>query len=100
MLRALPVAWRPDGEALGRRTWSGGAGDVQRPQGAREGGLIGAVCVGERVDQGLDGGRGRARLEQDLEILSDKVFREKPILSAADGPIAKYRKWFSQFYVA
>ena len=35
---------------------------------------------------------------QDVEIWKDKVYREDPILCDGDGPIAKYRKWFSQFY--
>ena len=37
------------------------------------------------------------QVSQDMEILDDKIFREKPMLSAADGPIAIYRKWTRQF---
>ncbi len=35
---------------------------------------------------------------QDIPIWENKVFREAPILCDGDGPIAKYRRWFSQFY--
>ena len=35
---------------------------------------------------------------QDIPIWENKVFRETPILCDGDGPIAKYRRWFSQFY--
>ena len=35
---------------------------------------------------------------QDIPIWENKIFRESPILCDGDGPIAKYRKWFAQFY--
>lgn len=35
---------------------------------------------------------------QDIPIWQNKVYRESPILCDSDGPIAKYRQWFSQFY--
>ena len=38
------------------------------------------------------------QVEQDIPIWENKVFRERPILCDGDGPIAKYRRWFSQFY--
>lgn len=38
------------------------------------------------------------QVEQDIPIWEHKVFRETPILCDGDGPIAKYRRWFSQFY--
>ena len=38
------------------------------------------------------------QVEQDIPIWENKVFRETPILCDGDGPIAKYRRWFSQFY--
>ena len=38
------------------------------------------------------------QVEQDIPIWEHKTFRESPILCDGDGPIAKYRKWFSQFY--
>ena len=38
------------------------------------------------------------QVEQDIPIWENKVFREAPILCDGDGPIAKYRRWFSQFY--
>ena len=34
----------------------------------------------------------------DMVIWENKVYRDKPILCDGDGPIAKYRKWFAQFY--
>ena len=36
--------------------------------------------------------------EQDIPIWNHKTYVEDPILCDGDGPIAKYRKWFSQFY--
>ena len=27
-----------------------------------------------------------------------KIYLENPLLCDGDGPIAKYRKWFTQFY--
>ena len=38
------------------------------------------------------------QVEQDIPIWEHKVFREAPILCDGDGPIAKYRRWFNQFY--
>ena len=35
---------------------------------------------------------------QDIEIWRDKVYRAEPILSDADGPILKLRRWYDQFY--
>lgn len=35
---------------------------------------------------------------RDFPIWETKAYVEKPILSAADGPIARYRKWARQFY--
>lgn len=37
-------------------------------------------------------------VEQDIPIWDHKRFVDDPILCDGDGPIAKYRKWFSQFY--
>jgi 3-ketosteroid 9alpha-monooxygenase subunit A len=36
---------------------------------------------------------------QDIPIWEHKIYKEDPVLCDGDGPIAKYRKWFSQFYV-
>ena len=38
------------------------------------------------------------QVQQDIPIWENKIYRESPILCDGDGPIAKYRKWFSQFY--
>lgn len=35
----------------------------------------------------------------DIPIWENKIYRDNPILCDGDGPIAKYRKWFKQFYV-
>ena len=35
---------------------------------------------------------------QDIPIWEHKAYRESPMLCDGDGPIAKYRRWFSQFY--
>ena len=38
------------------------------------------------------------QVEQDIPIWENKMFRDAPILCDGDGPIAKYRRWFGQFY--
>lgn len=38
------------------------------------------------------------QVEQDIPIWEHKKYHEKPILCDGDGPIARYRKWFQQFY--
>ena len=38
------------------------------------------------------------QVQQDIPIWENKVYRESPVLCDGDGPIAKHRKWFSQFY--
>jgi hypothetical protein len=40
------------------------------------------------------------QVEQDLPIWENKVYLESPVLCDGDGPIAKYRKWFQQFYAS
>ena len=35
---------------------------------------------------------------QDIPIWENKVYRHRPPLSAADGPITAWRKWYRQFY--
>jgi phenylpropionate dioxygenase-like ring-hydroxylating dioxygenase large terminal subunit len=39
------------------------------------------------------------QVEQDIPIWENKRYEPNPILCDGDGPISKYRKWFSQFYV-
>ena len=34
----------------------------------------------------------------DVPIWENKIYQPNPILCDGDGPIAKYRKWFNQFY--
>ncbi len=38
------------------------------------------------------------QVEQDIPIWEHKTYREQPMLCDGDGPIAKYRGWFRQFY--
>lgn len=38
------------------------------------------------------------QVNQDIPIWEHKTYLEKPTLCDGDGPIAKYRKWFQQFY--
>ncbi|HEY4929653.1 MAG TPA: Rieske 2Fe-2S domain-containing protein [Acidimicrobiales bacterium] len=35
---------------------------------------------------------------QDVPIWENKVYRERPMLTKVDGPVARYRRWFRQFY--
>ncbi|MGI9288117.1 MAG: Rieske 2Fe-2S domain-containing protein [Pseudomonadales bacterium] len=37
-------------------------------------------------------------VKADIPIWQEKVYQENPVLCDGDGPIAKHRKWFSQFY--
>jgi len=36
---------------------------------------------------------------KDFPIWENKLYRRRPVLSAADGPIGVYRKWAKQFYL-
>ena len=38
------------------------------------------------------------QFSQDVPIWEHKVYRERPILTKVDGPVARYRRWFRQFY--
>ena len=35
---------------------------------------------------------------QDVPIWENKIYRERPIITKVDGPVAQYRRWFRQFY--
>ncbi len=35
---------------------------------------------------------------QDIPIWENKIYRERPVVTKADGPITQYRRWFRQFY--
>ena len=35
---------------------------------------------------------------QDVPIWEHKIYRERPIVTKIDGPVAQYRRWFRQFY--
>ena len=41
-----------------------------------------------------------AAFGQDVEIWKDKIYRQDPILCDGDGPIARLRRWYEQFYLA
>jgi len=43
---------------------------------------------------------GARTIEQDIPIWENKLYRERPLLSEADGPIMQYRRWYRQFYAA
>jgi len=38
--------------------------------------------------------------EQDFPIWENKIYRERPLLCEADGPIHEFRGWAAQFYPA
>jgi cholesterol 7-desaturase len=40
------------------------------------------------------------QFERDIPIWCNKKYVDKPLLVQGDGPIAKYRRWFQQFYSA
>jgi 3-Ketosteroid 9alpha-hydroxylase C-terminal domain len=35
---------------------------------------------------------------QDVPMWANKIYRERPMLTKVDGPVAQYRRWFRQFY--
>ena len=35
---------------------------------------------------------------QDVAIWENKIYREHPMVTKVDGPVAQYRRWFRQFY--
>ena len=37
-------------------------------------------------------------VEQDIPIWNNKTYLKQPVLVRNDGPIAQFRRWFSQFY--
>lgn len=34
----------------------------------------------------------------DVPIWENKLYRERPVLTGDDGPVAKFRRWYAQFY--
>ena len=53
----------------------------------------------ESVGQGFIGDL-TMQMEQDIQIFENKRYIDQPPLVKGDGPIAKFRRWASQFYVA
>jgi len=43
---------------------------------------------------------GKRTIDQDVPIWEHKLYRDRPLLSAADGPIMRFRKWARRFYSA
>ena len=41
---------------------------------------------------------GNHTIDQDVPIWENKLYRPRPRLSDADGPIMPFRKWAQQFY--
>ena len=60
----------------------------KRVNGETPRGGVGAAVIKEVCKQ----------FEEDKPIWENKIFRPNPILCDGDGPIAKFRKWYSQFY--
>ena len=40
-----------------------------------------------------------AGVYEDIPIWEEKIYQPNPVLCDGDGPIARNRKWFEQFYV-
>lgn len=38
------------------------------------------------------------QFNQDVPIWENKVYRQRPMITKIDGPVAQYRRWFRQFY--
>lgn len=55
-----------------------------------------ATAAVERINRQLVNEQAR----QDMPIWEAKVYREKPILTAVDGPVHDYRRWYRRFYSA
>mgnify|MGYP000191604021 CR=1 FL=1 len=60
----------------------------QMEDGKKTGGGIAAAIIRDIVKQ----------TNEDIVIWEHKIYRDKPLLCDGDGPIAKFRKWYSQFY--
>lgn len=56
---------------------------------------VGLVGAADDIMEGVTGPHG---LMADVPIWRDKVFRDRPLLVKGDGPIAEFRRWYSQFY--
>lgn len=58
--------------------------DGKKPEGGVEAAIIQDICK---------------QIREDTPIWENKIYRPLPILCDGDGPIAKFRKWYKQFYV-
>jgi phenylpropionate dioxygenase-like ring-hydroxylating dioxygenase large terminal subunit len=57
-----------------------------------------ASSMASYADALLDGFVGQYGLEADLPIWRDKVYLDHPVLVKADGHLAQFRAWYTQFY--
>lgn len=55
------------------------------------------VAFSEEIKAGEVKHEGR-QVEQGIPIWNNKIYRPEPKLCEGDGPIARFRQWFSQFY--
>ena len=53
-----------------------------------------ATAAVERINREVTNAQAR----QDMPIWENKVYRERPALTALDGPVHDYRRWYRQFY--
>jgi len=68
------------------------AGVVYNPQ---------SFWVAPDIDEELAAGWAEGFLRDyadDIPVWEHKVFRAKPALAEVDGPFARYRRWYAQFY--
>jgi phenylpropionate dioxygenase-like ring-hydroxylating dioxygenase large terminal subunit len=57
--------------------------------------------VDPAIDQAMAAGWAQGFLDDyadDIPVWENKIFREKPVLAEVDGPFARYRRWYAQFY--
>lgn len=54
--------------------------------------------IEDMADDLIEGVTGEFGLMADVPIWRDKIFLERPLLVKADGNIAEFRRWYSQFY--
>ena len=54
--------------------------------------------IEEMSEDLIAGVTGPYGLQADVPIWRDKIFLEQPVLVKADGNIAEFRQWYSQFY--
>jgi hypothetical protein len=53
-----------------------------------------------KIEAALIVGNWVSHWRQDIRIWERKIFRKRPLLSRADGPVHQLRRWYAQFYRA